>query len=189
VKRKKYLFVCLTTWVFVVVPGTNIITEFVVHLGPTQPVVSPVPPRAGIAVAHAESNPSSDWVTALLARPLFEPGRRPATEASQPAEQLPAPPRLAGILIAPGYSAAIFEAASGRRAITVQTGARLQGWDVQDITHASVTLTQGSQALVMRPQFATDKDTPQQSDNETASSWRVGQRRSGQLPNYLQRRR
>ncbi len=92
-------------------------------------------------------------------------------------------------MVAPGYSAAIFEAASGGRAITVQTGARLQGWDVQDITHASVTLTQGSQALVMRPQFATDKSTPQQSDNEATSSWRVGQRRSGQLPNYLQRRR
>ena len=128
---------------------------------------------------------SADLLATILARPLFQPGRRPPVpeQAQAPALVLP---RLAGIVIVPGNSVAIFQPASSPRPIVLKTGEVLEKtWDVASIAAGEVTLTRGDTVLVLTPHGAAKPDLP---NPEPTRSWKVGLRRSDPLPSYLQRR-
>lgn len=148
-----------------------------------------IPPGAN-AVANSikASGTPPDRVALLLARPLFKPGRRPPASApAQGQEPVTVLPRLAGVVIAPGRSVAIFQEASSRRPTVLQTGEVLAGaWNVTDIAAGSVTLVHDDTVLVLVPHGALDRSGP---SLEPPHFWKVGQRRSERPPSYLRRPR
>jgi len=96
-------------------------------------------------------------------------------------------PRLAGIVIAPGYSVAIFQQASSPRPIALKAGEVLEKvWTVAGITAGQVTLARDSTELVLTPHSAANQDPP---NPEPPRVWKVGLRRSDPLPSYLHRGR
>ncbi len=96
-------------------------------------------------------------------------------------------PRLAGVVIAPGRSVAIFQEASSHRPTILQTGEVLAGtWNVADIAAGSVTLVHDDTVLVLAPHRALDRSGP---SLEPPQFWKVGQRRSEHPPSYLSRPR
>lgn len=127
---------------------------------------------------------SADLAASILARPLFEPGRRPPAKAQEPALAMP---RLAGIVISPGYSAAIFQKSSSTRPIVLKTGEVLENlWNVAGIAASEVTLAHDDTVLVLTPLGAADKGPP---SPEPSHAWKIGLRRSDPLPSYLHRQR
>jgi len=128
----------------------------------------------------------ADLAASILARPLFEPGRRPPAraQAQKPALVMP---RLAGIVIAPGYSVAIFQQASSPRPIALKAGEVLEKvWTVEGITAGQVTLARDNTVLVLTPHGVANQDPP---NPEPTRSWKVGLRRSDPVPSYLRRLR
>ncbi len=79
--------------------------------------------------------------TSILAAPLFSPDRRPAGKAQTTAS---APDltdlRLAGIVIRPGLSLAIF-AVAGAKSVVRLEGEALQGWRIDNISPTEISLT------------------------------------------------
>ena len=95
-------------------------------------------------------------------------------------------PRLAGIMIAPERSVAIFQQASSPRPIVLKTGDVLEGiWNIASIAAGGVTLAHDDTVLVLEPHSAVNRDLP---SPEPTQSWKVGLRRSDPLPSYLKRR-
>ena len=95
-------------------------------------------------------------------------------------------PRLAGIMIAPERSVAIFQQASSPRPIVLKTGDVLEGiWNIASIAAGEVTLAHDDTVLVLEPHSAVSRDLP---SPEPTRSWKVGLRRSDPLPSYLKRR-
>jgi len=147
-------------------------------------------PLEANAVANGikASGTPPDRIALLLAKPLFEPGRRPPASApAQSREPATVLPRLAGVVIAPGRSVAIFQEVSSRRPTVLQTGEVLAGtWNVTDIAAGSVTLVHDDTVLVLAPHGALDRSGP---SLEPPQFWKVGQRRSEPSPSYLKRPR
>jgi len=147
-------------------------------------------PLEANAVANSikASGTPPDRIALLLAKPLFEPGRRPPVSApAQGREPATALPRLAGVVVAPGRSVAIFQEASSRPPAVLRTGEVLTGtWNVADIAAGSVTLVHGDTVLVLAPRGALDRSGP---SLEPPQFWKVGQRRSERPPSYLRRPR
>jgi len=127
----------------------------------------------------------TDLVGSILSRPLFQPERRPPEPMLAQALAL-VMPRLTGIVIAPGRTAAIFQSAKSPQPVVLKTGEVLENiWAVVDIAVGKVTLAQGDTMLVLQPHFAADRDLP---SPKPTQPWKVGLRRSDRLPSYLQRR-
>ena len=147
-------------------------------------------PLEANAVANGikASGTPPDRIALLLAKPLFEPGRRPPASApAQNREPATVLPRLAGVVIAPGRSVAIFQEASSHRPTILQTGEVLAGtWNVTNIAAGSVTLEHDDTVLVLAPHRALDRSGP---SLEPPQFWKVGQRRSEHPPSYLGRPR
>ncbi|MCB8883162.1 hypothetical protein ACELLULO517_23135 [Acidisoma cellulosilytica] len=102
------------------------------------------------------------WIEISLARPLFEPDRRPpAAAAGVVSNDMP---RLTGIIITPTARSAIFVAAAGGRAIVVMQGARINDFVVRSIDEDKVTLVTSTGIRIVRPSFAMSKAS---SDGET----------------------
>lgn len=93
-------------------------------------------------------------VAALLARPLFTPGRRPTTLDAAPASASVELPRLAGVMVSAQGSSAVFAGAEGGKAIVIGTGASIGDFKVQKIEAGQVTLigADGGTRL-LRPSF------------------------------------
>ena len=142
------------------------------------------------AVANSikTSETPPDRIALLLAKPLFEPGRRPPASApARDREPATALPRLAGVVVAPGRSVAIFQEALSLQPTVLQTGGLLAGtWNVVDIAAGSVTLVHDDTVLVLAPHGALDRSGP---SLEPPQFWKVGQRRSEPSPSYLKRPR
>ena len=120
--------------------------------GPVRP--APLPQaEAGSAV----SEPSGSEVAAVLARPLFTPGRRPETpEAASPlaAPGRPELPRLTGILVTPAGRRAIFVALEGGHATVVTEGSAVGPWRVEAIRSAEVQLAGPDGRRTVRPSYS-----------------------------------
>jgi hypothetical protein len=116
------------------------------------------PASAGAAAGKDGKDDADDTldgpVQTILARPLFSQGRRPAAVAAGAgggdSDTLP---RLAGVIVAPGGSRAIFAPAQGR-ALVVAEGARIGRYVVRTIAPGQVTLSDAERDLVLRPSLA-----------------------------------
>jgi hypothetical protein len=132
-----------------------------------------VPSRmpAAVAVAPAPSPAAdhmSEWVTTVLARPLFSPDRRPAAVAGTVAANLPGLPRLAGILVGPFGRSAIF-AVNGAKPIVVHEGERVAAYTVKSIEASQVRLLGPNGAQVLNPSFE-PAATPARRPGQTATA-------------------
>ena len=110
---------------------------------PTEPVA----PRP-----RSDEGRGAELLARSLARPLFNPDRRPTPESAR-ASGAPAPdtPRLAGILVTAIARHAIF--ASGDRSIVVGEGESIGGFRVTSISGEQVAV-EGPQGLrILRPSF------------------------------------
>jgi hypothetical protein len=98
-----------------------------------------LPAHKVVAVA-ADQTPR--LVAAALARPLFNPGRRPAQRAGGAVVSAaggPVLPRLAGIIIDPAGGVAIFApAVAGEKPLAVPVGGTLSAWTVVAIAPREV---------------------------------------------------
>ncbi len=115
---------------------------------------------AGRAV-HPLANLRLIELTETLARPLFEPSRRPqerAVVAPAPAPQAtviaaPAQPevprhRLLGVVSGPDGSTAVLSAGD-TRPMRVELGDVVDGWEIVRITQTEVTLARGGKQAVL----------------------------------------
>jgi hypothetical protein len=113
---------------------------------PAPEVPTPPPDRTG------------EWAATALARPLFTQDRRPVPEprgaavAGGPGSQ--ELPRLAGVMVTPAGSAAIFDGTGeSAKPQVVRVGDRLGGFEVKAILAGEVTLTGPDGGRVLRPSF------------------------------------
>ena len=128
-------------------------------------------PEQAVAVAAPElmppaPPPPSDYrdqnaarAFSALARPLFNPDRRPAAPSLA---DVPTPPpnsllRLTGTLVSPRGKHAIF--AVGDKPAVMGEGSRIDAWTVQAISAGTVTLTGPDGPRVLRVGFATGDTT------------------------------
>jgi general secretion pathway protein N len=92
----------------------------------------------------APVNPAFDqarrWEAALLARPLFNPDRRPIGQAPSAASADAGLPRLTGIMITPNSRSAIFAPAGGGRPTVVVEGGNVGDYVVRAISLGQVVL-------------------------------------------------
>ena len=91
------------------------------------------------------------WLATTLARPLFDPRRRPAAEAAAPAAGLP---RLTGVVVGAFGSAAIFEGQGGGRSLSVREGDALHDYVVHSIAPGEAILVGPAGRVVLRPAIA-----------------------------------
>jgi hypothetical protein len=145
----------------------------VIELQDPTPDLAPHPMRRHdivAAPAPAPKRPATQrtkQVDAILARPLFNPDRRP-TPPPPPGPAAAASvnglPRLAGVLVSSYGRSAIFAPASGGKPVTAAEGARIGTYTVQSIEVGQVTV-QGPDGVlqVLHPSFdpnATRPETP-----------------------------
>jgi hypothetical protein len=120
-----------------------------------------VPPTSMLAVPAAVSDYATDhlvgqWGDTVLARPLFNPDRRPASEVSTgTGTDLP---RLSAIIITGGMRAAVF-AADGQKPQVVQAGGTISGYQLLHVTPNSVDMLGPDGTVTLRPQFITAAPT------------------------------
>ena len=109
---------------------------------------APVAPHAG------ESRPVGAWVDAILARPLFEPSRRPPAVAAASGGGGSGFPRLTGIIILPQRHEAIFAVPGMTQPIVVAVGSRLNGALIKAIDAGAVVIVDATGMRIIRPTFA-----------------------------------
>lgn len=115
---------------------------------------------AGRAI-HPLSQLRLSELTETLARPLFEPYRRPLERAAVPAPpppkvavQLPPPApevlrhRLLGVVSGPDRSTAVLSLGEARP-LRVEIGDVIDGWEVTRITPTEVTLARGGRQMAL----------------------------------------
>lgn len=111
---------------------------------PPLPVPQPVAPRA----AASQRTPVS--VEAVLARPLFTPGRAPFHRDHAPTPVLAAPPRLTGLIVAEQRGRAIFAGPDGKP-IVLGKGGRLGPFTVVAVGPDGVELDGPPGVRLLRP--------------------------------------
>lgn len=132
-----------------------LITAIALQLAPVdqaKPVIAAV--RRHRPTGAALPDQTNGWVATIVSRPLFSPTRRPQ-DMAQAADGKQGPavlPRLAGILIGPGGSRAIF-APEGSKPIVVSAGATVSGTTINAITQGAVVITGPDGRQVLRPAF------------------------------------
>jgi hypothetical protein len=113
---------------------------------------------AALSAASAAPVPTADrmpaLVAAILARPLFEPSRRPPAPASASIDATTTTlPRLAGIMVSPGRRAVIFQAPGGGKPLTLVEGEKVGGYLIQSISADRVVVVTSDGSHVLRPDF------------------------------------
>ena len=125
------------------------------------------PPRQ--AVSHPESKavaaPGQDQVAPILARPLFNPSRRPVVTAvaAVSAAAAAAPtilPRLTGVMIGNGQATAIFAGPPNGRSLVVTEGGWVGRYQVRSIRTGQVILAGPDGPAFVRPTFAPSQTAP-----------------------------
>jgi hypothetical protein len=97
----------------------------------------------------------------ILARPVFNPGRRPISSAAKNVTGLT---RLTGIVITKSAKIAIFAASSDGHPIIAEEGSRISAYEVKNISDSGVTVVGPAGVLVMTPHFdVAHPPTPKQS--------------------------
>jgi hypothetical protein len=113
------------------------------------------PPVAAAPKANVRATPRlqraapDELVSAVLARPLFNPTRRPP-ETVQTASSGLADKRLAGIVIEPDRRLAIF-AVTGAKPITVGEGDTVDTWRIETITASEILLVGPNGSRTLQP--------------------------------------
>jgi hypothetical protein len=121
---------------------------------PDQP--SGLPARVGApdseaAVARPEApNRANAWFKEVLARPLFNPDRRPVVSGAQSLRGLP---RLTGTIVTDSRQVALFAAPSGGHPTVVEAGAHVGPYEVRAISDTGVTIVGPGGTMVLRPVF------------------------------------
>lgn len=113
--------------------------------------------RNGPSPAATAAVPRPTWsAEILLARPLFQPDRRPEASSTVGSIDVPglAELRLAGIVDALHLKRAVFQPVGTGKAIIVSEGDRLGDWTVTAIDATAVTIAHGSDIRRLRPRFA-----------------------------------
>jgi hypothetical protein len=127
---------------------------------------SPVAPSAAVATGSGEAPPPAfdadalaDVAVAIIARPLFSPGRRPSGGPSAAVTTTPggaehALPRLTGTIVGPAGGRAIFAGADGK-SHTAAEGDAVGAFKVRTIDPGAVTLSGSEGDRVLRPTYVT----------------------------------
>jgi hypothetical protein len=111
---------------------------------------APHAPLPGATAAAPDADRVNGWVENILARPLFDPSRRPPSVAVAG----PAEPRLAGILIGPKGRFALFAGAEDARGTIVPVGGQAGAYKVQAIEADAVSVLGPDGPKRLRPRFA-----------------------------------
>jgi general secretion pathway protein N len=112
--------------------------------------IAPAIPEAGPDVGTDAA--VGQWAATILARPIFNPDRRPAAlaDSSDAAEPLP---RLTAIIIVAGVSRAVFST-PGAKPILVGQGGAVGGYQLKEIKTDSVSLLGPDGGMTtLRPQY------------------------------------
>jgi hypothetical protein len=96
-------------------------------------------------------SPPETLTADALARPLFNPTRRPVSSGG-PASADFADKRLAGIVVSPQQRLAIF-AVTGDKPLVVKEGADIDGWQIETITPFDVSLRGPGGTRTLRPKM------------------------------------
>jgi len=108
----------------------------------------------------------TEWLKISLARPLFEPSRRPPKTSELSAGSAPKLPRLSGVMITPEERIVIFAGPDGKSVI-LHEGGSIYGYTVQKITPGQATVTGPDGRQVIHPSF---DPNPQANANVSAVS-------------------
>lgn len=123
---------------------------------PDQPSGSPARVSAAdsqAAVARPEAPiRANSWFKEVLARPLFNPDRRPVVAGAQALRGLP---RLTGIIVTGSRQVALFAPPSGGHATVAEAGAHVGPYEVRAIADNGVTIIGPEGTMVLRPTFDT----------------------------------
>lgn len=115
-------------------------------------------PAIPAAVAdNAVDEAVGQWGDTSLARPLFNPDRRPVSAPG--ANTGTSLPRLSAIIVTSGIRAAIFSA-DGQKPQVVQTGGIIDGYQLTHIAPGSIELAGPAGTLTLRPQFIATSSSP-----------------------------
>ena len=113
----------------------------------------PAAPTAPAPASLLDADGAAGRVTAVLARPLFSPGRRPAAQAAAGPAGTAALPRMSAVIVTPEGRRAIF--ASGADSfVVVSEGGRVGAYDVRSIEVGRVTLAGPDGTRVVTPEFS-----------------------------------
>ena len=109
--------------------------------------------RSPAAASSVNGTERDEQVATALARPLFDPTRRPPAPAeSKMATELGLESlRLAGIITAPDRRLAIF-AVAGAQPLALGEGEAVSGWQIESITPRQVSLTAFGEMRTLQPQ-------------------------------------
>lgn len=103
---------------------------------------------------------NAEWVTAMLARPLFAPNRRPPEAVATSADVAPTLPRLTGILVSRNIRRVIFAATANGRPAIVAEGGTFNGFWVQLIEPGRVVVVGPDGSQDLRPSFDPNPPPP-----------------------------
>jgi hypothetical protein len=133
---------------------------------PEPEAANPVPlygarPGTSSAVVTGPANSATSGTLAtILARPLFEPTRRPLappTATGAPGERLP---RLSGILVTSAGRLVIFAATQGGKSMTAKEGTKIGSFLVEAISPRSVTVRGPDGVQTIEPNYDPDEGAP-----------------------------
>jgi hypothetical protein len=88
------------------------------------------------------------WLSGILARPLFNPDRKPIGSGN-----VRGLPRLTGIVVSGSRRVAIFAAPPGERPIVREAGTQIGVYDVKEVEETGVTVSGPGGTTVIRPLF------------------------------------
>lgn len=138
----------------------------------TMPFTPPnTPPARAAALRELPSGQDREWAGILLARPLFTPGRRPASAPVTATPAAAAIPRVTGIIVEGGQRSVIF-AASGEktRPLVLKEGAEVNGFTIVSIEDSQVTVMGPAGRRVLRPSFDPNLAAPGSAPGSSSSA-------------------
>jgi hypothetical protein len=115
--------------------------------------------RVPVAVHGGDRRQVQSWVDSILARPLFEPSRRPPPPVAGPGTAASGFPRLTGIIIMPQQREAIFAVPGKAQPVVVTAGSRLNGVLIKSIEAGWIVVVDAAGAQRVRPSFSTGTAT------------------------------
>ena len=110
-------------------------------------------PAAGAANSTTSRSETASWTATALARPLFNPERRPVQEATTSAVLVTETPRLTGVMVGPFGKRAIFATDDDGKPMVVDEGGMVGGYVVQAIEDGTVTVNGPDGPQTLRPSF------------------------------------
>ena len=86
----------------------------------------------------------------ILARPVFNPDRRPVGTGTRSVAGLT---RLTGIIVTGSHKVAIFAAEAGGKPVVAEEGSRINAYELKAISNTGVTVVGPTGTIVMAPLF------------------------------------